>query len=135
MFNEVLNDRNFNDLMKQYCAPSIQGKHESMSPASGFEDLQENIRTLLKNCPDYRQEVVSTSARVSERNGTATVWIVQMITGLPDGMWRESVSVLSWERRNSKWVCMSHKGLRGLPFGGELAGPSSEASNEAPTSQ
>lgn len=49
---------------------------------------------------DYRVEIVSTTAVVDERNGSATVDLHLFLTGMLDGIPREGVDGLLWSRGN-----------------------------------
>ena len=83
----------------------------------GTDDLIDNIKALHKACPDYHATVLNTSCKVNERTGRATVWILQVVDGLPDGFRRESVNELTWIKIQGEWYCTKHRGLRGLCSG------------------
>ena len=114
----VLCNKDFNNPAIQYVASDIESHHDAHHEtitASGKENLIEALKDMVGVLPNYHAQFLDSGARVSERTGKGTVWVLRMLTGLPDGLRRESVSVLNWERRDSEWVCTKHRGIRGAP--------------------
>lgn len=114
--NETLNNRNFESPWLDYLAPDVIGIHETIPVVHGKEQLIENLREMLRMMPDYHAEILSTTATVDERKGTATIYLHLFLSGMPDGIRRESVNVLAWERRRGEWLLTNHRGMRG-PIG------------------
>ena len=114
--NEILNNRNFHSPWLDYLAPDVVAIHETTSVVQGRKQLVDNLREMLQTMPDYHADIVNTTATVDERKGSATVYLHLFLSGMPDGIRRESVNVLAWERRKGEWLLTNHKGMRG-PIG------------------
>ena len=114
--NETLNNRNFNSPWLDYLAPDVVAIHEATAVVQGRERLITNLRELLQTMPDYHADILNTTAIVNERKGTATVYLHLFLSGMPDGIRRESVNVLAWQRRKGEWLLTKHQGMRG-PIG------------------
>lgn len=111
--NETLNNRNFNSPWLDYLAPDVVAIHEATSVVQGREQLIHNLRELLQTMPNYHADILNTTVTVDERKGTATVYLHLFLSGMPDGIRRESVNVLAWERRKGEWLLTKHQGMRG----------------------
>jgi hypothetical protein len=95
---------------------------------SGLEMLRFNSR-VLPRMPNMKAEVISSIAKVQENGRKAEVWTWMEMTGLPvseaavkyggemvegDGICKESVCVLRWEKLGKEWMCVSGHVVRGV---------------------
>lgn len=117
LFDETLNKRNYTTPLLYHWDPNMEQQVEILEPVVGRHDILENIKALHTGVPNYHMEVINSTAKVTERTGRATVWILQLVHGLPEGVPIESVNVLSWVRKDGEWFCTKHKGIRGLCAG------------------
>lgn len=113
--NETLNNRNFESPWIKYLAPDVVTIHETTPVAHGRDELVEGLRKYVALMPDYRAEILSSTAVVNEKKGTATVYLHLLLSGMPDGIRRESVNVLTWKRLPGEWQITEHSGMRGPP--------------------
>lgn len=90
--------------------------HSANPYCNSLEDWLENYRSFAAENPDYFVEVVSISASVNEKNGTATIWLLLRVTGHPVTLQRENVTVIHWKRKQGQWRAFKQTGMRG--FGG-----------------
>ena len=121
--NETLNKRNFESASLDLLAPNVIAMHETYAVCEGRDALIENLKQTLQAIPNYHADILNTTVVVDERKGCATVYLHLFLNGMPDGIRRESVNVLSWERNDSQWLLTRHAGMRGppadiAPFGG-----------------
>lgn len=113
--NEILNNRNFENPWINYLSPDVVTIHETTPVAHGRAQLVEGLRKYVALMPDYRAEILSSTAVINEKKGTATVYLHLLLSGMPDGIRRESVNVLTWKRRSGEWQITEHSGMRGPP--------------------
>ena len=118
--NETLNNRNFESPSLAYLAPEVLAIHETTPISTGREILIENLRSMMERMPDYHADILNSTAAVNERKGTAAVYLHLFLTGMPDGIRRESVNVLDWVRRGGVWQIVRHSGMRGPPSDGRV---------------
>ena len=117
LFEETLNKKNYNTPLLKHWDPKLLQQHEILEPVVGTQDVLENIKLLHDANPDYHMQVLNATAKVTERTGRATVWILQLVHESPGSAPIESVNVLSWVRRDGEWYCTKHKGMRGMCAG------------------
>ena len=116
---EILNNKNFEDPSIKHLAPDIYSEHTADHQtviATSRDDLVDAVQSMVAEIPDYHAEFLDSGAKVTERTGKGTVWVLRLLTGLSDGLRRESVSVLHWELRDGEWLCTKHRGLRSIPW-------------------
>ena len=113
--NETLNNKNFESPSLDFLAPDVITIHETTPVAHNKEQLVDNLRAMMQSMPDYRAEILSTTAVLNEAKGTATVYLHLFLNGMPDGIQRESVNVLEWKRKKGDWLLTRHLGMRGPP--------------------
>ena len=113
--NDTLNKKNFESPSLDFLAPDVITIHETTPVAHNKEQLVDNLRSMMQSMPDYRAEILSTTAVVNEAKGTATVYLHLFLNGMPDGIQRESVNVLEWRRKKGDWLLIRHSGMRGPP--------------------
>lgn len=121
---DVFHSKDFSHPAVNSVASDIESRHDEdheIITASGKENLLEVLGDMDEQLAKYHAEFLDCGAKVSEKTGKGTVWILRMLTGLPDGLRRESVSVLNWERRDSEWYCTRYRGLRGAPCSDALS--------------
>ena len=118
--NETLNNRNFESPWLDYLAPDVIAIHETTPISRGRERLIENLRSMIEQMPEYHADILNSTATVNERRGTAVVYIHLFLTGMPDGIRRESVNVLDWVRKGGDWRIARHSGMRGPPSDGKV---------------
>jgi ketosteroid isomerase-like protein len=111
--NETLNNRNFASPWLDYLAPDVVAIHETTPAVYGKDQLVENLRHMMEMMPDYHAKIVNTTVTVNEQKRTATVHLHLFLTGMPDGLHRESVNVLTWQQREGQWLLTCHSGMRG----------------------
>ena len=142
---DILNTKDFNVPELRHIAPDIDSHHDAASETinvTSKQSLIDTLRAMTDALPNYHAEFLDSGARVSERTGKGTVWVLRLLSGLPDGLRWESVSALTWERRDGTWYCTKHRGLRGVPwrdfkeanFSGDL-GDSDSPGSSLPSSQ
>ena len=117
MFDVLLHKRNFTSPLIHHWDPNITAEIEAMPSSAGREALLDNIRNLTMHYPGYHFDVLNSCSKVNERTGKANVWLLTMVTGLPDGVRREAANVLSFQRRDDVWYCTKHRAIRGLCSG------------------
>ena len=119
----ILNHKKFDNPALRHLALDIESHHDADHEtvfASGKENLIEALKSMTDRLPNYHAEFLDSGAKVSERTGKGTVWVLRRLTGLPDGLRRESVSVLNWEKREGEWYCTKHRGMRCAPCSDDL---------------
>jgi hypothetical protein len=75
---------------------------------------------MIERMPDYHADILNSTATVNEQKGTAAVYLHLFLTGMPDGIRRESVNVLDWQRKGGEWQIIQHNGMRGPPSDGRV---------------
>jgi len=114
LLNVCLNLKDSNHpLIHEYQHPDFRNKHDALPKSASRDDHLENLQKHLAEQQDFHCEIHNTSSEVDENRGRATVYLWYEITGLAHGIEREAVAVLSWERRQGRWMLMKHTGLRG----------------------
>ena len=100
-------------LVMKHMSPEFRGKHDALPKASSRDDHQDNLQKHLAEQPHFHVEVLNASSDVDESRGRATVYLWYDISGIAQGLEREAVAVLSWERKQGTWMIMKHSGMRG----------------------
>lgn len=113
--NDTLNNKDFESSSLDYLAPDVVTIHETTPVAHSKDQLVDNLRNMMQSMPEYRAEILSTTAVVNEAKGSATVYLHLFLNGMPDGIQRESVNVLDWRKRKGEWLLVRHSGMRGPP--------------------
>lgn len=90
--------------------------HTSDSDIHSRSDWLDSYRKFAAENPEYFVEIASISASVNEKNGTATVWLLLKVTGHPNTLQRENVTISHWKRKQGQWRAYKQTGMRG--FGG-----------------
>lgn len=63
--------------------------------------------------PSWRMDVVGEHAEVDLMGGDAYVWVFVKISGEGEGVTRDSLGLLHWEReRDGRWQVVYHWGFR-----------------------
>jgi hypothetical protein len=89
--------------------------HYSSHPISqGREEFLNNYKAFAEANPGYATTIEHVYADVNDKNGTASVWMLLSVTGQPEGVRMESVTVISWKRSEGKWRAYRQKVIRGL---------------------
>ena len=118
-FAEALNTKDCSSPIWDHLTTDVHSSHdagnESISTSSQ-EELIEKMRRVMDSFPDYHTEVLDVSAEVNETTGSAKAWMLRTCNGFPDGLRRETVCQLTWERRNGDWYCSSYRGIRSFPW-------------------
>lgn len=83
---------------------------------SGREDYIRRFKQLMVQCPDFHSEVLDASSSVNELTGKGRVWMIRTANNLPDGLRREAVAELTWERKEGDWYCTRMRGIRSFPW-------------------
>lgn len=64
--------------------------------------------------PDYKVDIISISSDVEEKKGLGRVWMHLRVFGHPTDVWRESVTVVYWRRKQGIWTSYKQNGVRGV---------------------
>jgi len=76
----------------------------------GREAYLESFQAFVKTHPCYGLEVESLHVEVDEKNGTAVVWMLLGVTGVPKGIQRQSVTLQHWKRGDGAWRAYKQTG-------------------------
>ena len=110
---QLCNTRDFSGPIRKHIAPVARISHEN-AEIYDEKDLITHLEGVVRACPYMHVETLSTSAWVYEETGNATVWLMNEVTGMPNGMRAESVAGLCWECREGEWLCTRYMGLRSV---------------------
>ena len=100
MLDINLNEKDSNHpFILKHMSESFRGKHDALPKAQSRDAHQEHLTMHLAKQPDFHCEILNTSSEVDDSRGRATVYLWYEITGLAQGLEREAVAVLSWERK------------------------------------
>lgn len=100
-------------LIIKHMSPQFRGKHDALPKATTRNEHQDNLKKHLAAQPDFHVIILNSSSEVDDSRGRATVYLWYEISGLSNGLEREAVAVLSWERRQGIWMVVKHQGMRG----------------------
>jgi hypothetical protein len=95
-------------------------EYQSKPFMKGREAFVENYRAFAKANPGYGLVVESIHADTNEKNGTSAVWMLLKVTGHPEGVIRESVTVQTWKRGDGMWKAHRQTGIRGVHVPGDV---------------
>ena len=124
---DLLNCRDYtNTFFTQYVSSDVRTGFEGHTTV-GISDFISNYRQDADVSPNFRVDIVNSSAIIDEKAGRATVLLSQDLSGFEEGTKRAG-SILSswkWERRSlegggdgirqGQWVCLSCQMLFGTP--------------------
>ncbi|KAK5169154.1 uncharacterized protein LTR77_006463 [Saxophila tyrrhenica] len=113
-----INTKSWDDPCLRYLALDFNTNFDAANEtirATGTEELIGQLQRLLEAVPSYHSTFVDVAAEVNERAGKGTVWVLRTLSGFPDGLRRESVSAMDWERLQGSWYLVRHRGIRGAP--------------------
>lgn len=103
----------YHPMIYKHQSVDFRNKHDALPRASNRADHHENLAKHLQEQKNFHVEIFNTSSEVDESRGRATIYLWYEITGLANGIEREAVAVLSWERKQGTWLLMKHIGMRG----------------------
>jgi len=98
-----------------YVNPQFQAYIDYSS--AQVRSLQEHIdfhKSMHEQYPGYVYEVQAVSADVDEVKGLASTWTTLRVTGHPQKIQRESITVFWWRRKQGMWRVYKQFGVRGV---------------------
>ncbi|KAK4506856.1 hypothetical protein PRZ48_000589 [Zasmidium cellare] len=109
---ETFNDRNF-ALGKTYASPRFKARHNNLAVEVNREQHFAAYEMMLTAHPNWKMEIVGEHAEVDLLRGQAYVWAFVKIMGEGEGVTRDSLGLLHWEReKDGRWVVVYHWGFR-----------------------
>ncbi|KAF2171230.1 hypothetical protein M409DRAFT_50696 [Zasmidium cellare ATCC 36951] len=105
---QCFNDRNF-ALGKTYASPRFKARHNNLAVELNREQHFAAYEMMLTMNPSWKMEIIGEHAEVDLIRGQAYVWFFVKIFGDVEGVTRDSLGLLHWEREKD--------GRRSLPFG------------------
>lgn len=118
-----LNTRNFHPLAPGWrnTTPSWIAEFENHAD-SGSQHSGQDLLTFLalqkstaEQFPTYHMKVTGISSDVDERGGRASVFTTVEVTGIPEGVIRQSMVCSEYVRVGGEWACRRCIGVRGVP--------------------
>jgi hypothetical protein len=122
----AMNSRNFDP--KSPAWHSISKDFQS-DPSVGDEvlagqtlvDFLEYRAAVVAEFPTYSVRLVDISTDFDEQNGRAEVFLNLEISGVPEGVVKQNVGIMTFRDEGDKWACYRYDSFRGL--GGPIMSP------------
>ena len=100
-----------NPWMIEMIAPGLIDEWEHVKCES-YEAHVSRMLAIRSTFPGFRLKPINAVADVQEHGTSAKVWVTVQVLGAPEGVLRESVSILSLRKRaDGRWVFWRHRGL------------------------
>ena len=114
-----LNDRNFSKGANGWTQMADIFRADSEHPQGGLVEqiVEEHLdmqRQIAEEFPEYRLRLLDLYTEVSERAGSASVFMTVEATGIPPGMIRQSIGVSKFRLIDGRWLCVRYGGARGM---------------------
>ena len=134
----VLNTKDFTSPIFQHVKSNINTNHDAGELSMKMNSKQrliDNWSKMMADHPNYHTDIIDINCVVDESYGFGKVWILRTVKGLPDGLVRECVSEMSWEREKGDWYCSGYRGIRGFVWpGSEVCYEWTDGSGSTPDS-
>ena len=116
---DIIARRSWDDQRSSFMAPNFQAsvEHAGQRNIRSRDEYLRSFRDLVRAHKDYNVKLISISANVDEKNGTASVWMHVEISGDPESIRRENVSLVRWKRVQGCWECYKLDSVRGVHLG------------------
>lgn len=109
---ECFNRRDF-ALATTYASPRFKARHNNLAVELNREQHFAAYKMMLTMNPSWRMDIIGEHAEVDLVGGNAYVWFFVKISGDVEGVTRDSLGLLHWEReRDGSWQVMYHWGFR-----------------------
>jgi hypothetical protein len=110
-----LNLKNFSTPAVDHMSESYREQRDCLPLSWSREEHLNNLRKHFRTMPDFHLKILNISSRIDEDHGRATVYTWCQVTRAAGDFEREVVSVMHWERRQSRWLCVKNHDVRGPP--------------------
>lgn len=109
---ECFNRRDF-ALGMTYASPRFKARHNNLAVELSREQHFAAYKMMLTMNPSWRMDIIGEHAEVDLVAGQAYVWFFVKISGDVEGVTRDSLGLLHWEReKDGTWQVMYHWGFR-----------------------
>lgn len=110
----ALNAADYTHPVLSHISPDVRMTHNLLD-ATNRKELLDSHRHIKLMYPGYHVQIMDSSAEVDHAKGTAKIWLLLEIKGVPEHGRRESVMLLHWRISGGEWT---HYLNRGLTHGG-----------------
>jgi hypothetical protein len=109
---------NDTDFLQKHLAPRFRATLDTKPMAFSAAQYIQNVQMFLRANSTWRQNIVATTATLTDEGRRATVWVTLVTTGLQGSTSeftsREAVNRLRWRRLpGMRWTCTSCHVVRG----------------------
>lgn len=112
-----VNERDFNyehNETYKLAAPTFRAQFQNYPHPLTLEEHSNIFRQTIEEFPEYHVEVKSVSSEVSEKEGTAVVYLELELTGAPKDVKTCLINEFKWRKEGGIWMCYLHRMMKGM---------------------